>query len=115
MIINKAIIFDIYDHFTINLANGFSMNPIDEEMDELVKNVPGMSSFLRYRDLPSFCRGQDNSSCIDLEQLFSGEQNRNKNANGIILNTFEDLEGPILTKIQSQYSRFTPLAHYKHT
>ena len=87
-------------------------------MDELVKNVPGMSSFLRYRDLPSFCRGQDNSSCINLEQFFSDELHRNKNTNGIILNTFEDLEGPILTKIRSQYSKIYPIgplhAHLKY-
>lgn len=87
-------------------------------MDELVKNLPGMSGFLRYRDLPSFCRDQDKASCSDLEQLFTEEVQRSKNAHSIILNTFEDLEKPILSIFRSQISRVYSIgpvhAHLKY-
>lgn len=90
----------------------------DEEMDKLVKNAPGMNNFLRYRDLPSFCRNQDKSSCFNLQQLLAGELQRTKNAHSLIINTFEDLEGPMLAKIRSQYPRVYPIgplhAHLKH-
>ncbi|KMT13920.1 hypothetical protein BVRB_4g077610 [Beta vulgaris subsp. vulgaris] len=76
----------------------------NEEMDQLVKNVPGMDSFLRCRDLPSFCREQDMSSCCELQEYFVGEIQRTKYAHSFILNTFEDLEGPILSQIRSQCS-----------
>ncbi|KNA10423.1 hypothetical protein SOVF_144530 isoform A [Spinacia oleracea] len=90
----------------------------DEEMDQLVKNAPGMDSFLRYRDLPSFCRNQDISSCRDLQDLFTGEIQRNQQAHSFILNTFVDLEGPILSLISSHCSKvysIGPLhAHLKY-
>lgn len=83
-----------------------TMNYIDnKEMDQLVRNVPGMESFLRCRDLPSFCRGQDKSSCHDVQQLFTGESQRTQHAHSLILNTFEDLEGPILSKIRTHCSK----------
>ncbi|KMT13924.1 hypothetical protein BVRB_4g077650 [Beta vulgaris subsp. vulgaris] len=90
----------------------------DEAMDELVKSSPGMDSFLRYRDLPSFCRNQDTSSCQDLLHLFNGEIQRNKQAHAFILNTFEDLEDPTLSLIRSECSKVYSLgplhAHLKY-
>ena len=81
----------------------------NQEMDLLVKNVPGMEGFLRCRDLPSFCRGQDTSSCSDLKQFFNNEIQINKHTHALILNTFEDLEGPILALLRSQFSRVYPI------
>ncbi|XP_021775943.1 7-deoxyloganetic acid glucosyltransferase-like [Chenopodium quinoa] len=77
----------------------------DEEMDKLVKNAPGMDSFLRYRDLPSFCRKLDTSSCRKLQHRFSGEIQLIKQAHSFILNTFEDLEGPCLSLIREHCSK----------
>lgn len=77
----------------------------EKQMDQLAKNAPGMSSFLRYRDLPSFCHDQDKSSCFNLQQLLSGELQRTKTAHSLILNTFEDLEGPMLSKIRSRFPK----------
>ncbi|XP_021772697.1 7-deoxyloganetic acid glucosyltransferase-like [Chenopodium quinoa] len=90
----------------------------NEEMDRIVCNVLGMESFLRYRDLPSFCRGKDKSSCDDLRQYFMREVQQTKQAQFLILNTFEDLEGPILSQIRSQCSQVYPIgplhAHLKY-
>ena len=72
-------------------------------MDHLITTVPGMESFLRYRDLPSFCRG------IDLNHfnlpIFVTETQRSPQAHALILNTFEDLEGPALSHIRTHCSK----------
>ncbi|KAL9248169.1 hypothetical protein vseg_021522 [Gypsophila vaccaria] len=77
----------------------------DEYLDELVHNVPGMNTFLRYRDLPIFCRTKDKASCLGLQHKFASEIERTKEAYGLILNTFEDLEGPILSLLRSEGTR----------
>lgn len=68
-------------------------------MDLLVKSIPGMKSFLRRRDLPSACRAK-NLSNSDL-QLVIKETRQTPRSQGLILNTFEDLEGPILSQIRA--------------
>ncbi|KAI3470813.1 hypothetical protein Pfo_027476 [Paulownia fortunei] len=69
-----------------------------KEMDLMVTSVPGMEKFLRRRDIPGFCRVQD----IDDPgfQAIKTETKRTTEARGLILNTFEDLEGPILDQIR---------------
>ncbi|KAH9602848.1 hypothetical protein KSS87_000677 [Heliosperma pusillum] len=90
----------------------------DEDMDKLVQNVPGLDTFLRNRDLPSFCRTKDKAACLGLQQAFAGEIERTSQAYGIILNTFEDLEGPVLSLLRSKCPRvysIGPLhSHLKH-
>ena len=72
-------------------------------MDRLVTSVPGMESSLRCRDLPSFCRFSD----LNNWQLHVAvtETKRNPQAYAFILNTFEDLEGPVLSHIHTRYSK----------
>ncbi|KAH7548179.1 hypothetical protein ACOSP7_032463 [Xanthoceras sorbifolium] len=70
-----------------------------EDMDRLIKSVPGMETFLRCRDLPSFCRADDP---LDRNiQLLMSETRSSPRAQGLILNTFDDLEGPILSQIRT--------------
>ncbi|XP_075668308.1 7-deoxyloganetic acid glucosyltransferase-like isoform X2 [Castanea sativa] len=75
----------------------------NEDMDHLITTVPGMEGFLRYRDLPSFCRG------IDLNHfnlpIFVTETQRSPQAHALILNTFEDLEEPALFHIRTHCSK----------
>ncbi|KAI3967209.1 hypothetical protein MKX01_042794 [Papaver californicum] len=59
----------------------------DEDMDRLVKNVPGMESFPRCRDLPSFFT----------------ETSYSVRAAAHILNTFDDIEAPIISHLRSSY------------
>lgn len=58
--------------------------------------MPGMEGLLRRRDLPSVYR---QPITIPLLQLFIEESKTMTQASGIVLNTFDDLEGPILYHI----------------
>ncbi|KAG6404396.1 hypothetical protein SASPL_136642 [Salvia splendens] len=70
-----------------------------KEMDLLVTSVPGMENLLRRRDIPAFCRVEDvNDPGF---QSIKTETKRTAQATALILNTFEDLEGPILDQIRT--------------
>ncbi|CAK9171803.1 unnamed protein product [Ilex paraguariensis] len=69
------------------------------DLDTPIKSVPGMEGFLRRRDLPSFCRSGDLTD--PNIQLYLPESQENTRAYGLVLNTFEDLEGPLLSHIRS--------------
>ncbi|XP_057475856.1 7-deoxyloganetic acid glucosyl transferase-like [Actinidia eriantha] len=71
----------------------------DKDLDTLITSVPGMENFLRRRDLPSFCRSNDVTD--PYIRLFSTESQLSPRADGLILNTFEDLEGPLLSHIRT--------------
>lgn len=67
-------------------------------MDLMVTSVPGMEHLLRRRDIPAFCRVEDiNDPGF---QSIKTETRRTTQAAALILNTFEDLEGPILDQIR---------------
>ncbi|KAJ4822506.1 hypothetical protein Tsubulata_042367 [Turnera subulata] len=59
-----------------------------------------MKSFLRYRDLPSFCRSSDMED--PSLQLVIRETQQSTRAQALILNTFEDLEAPIINHIRTR-------------
>ncbi|KAL6327333.1 hypothetical protein AAG906_018786 [Vitis piasezkii] len=69
------------------------------DMDQLVTSIPGMEGFLRKRDLPSLIRvsNLDNEGLL----LVMKETQQTPRAHALILNTFEDLEGPILGQIRN--------------
>ncbi|PSR93157.1 7-deoxyloganetic acid glucosyltransferase [Actinidia chinensis var. chinensis] len=71
----------------------------DNDLDSMITSVPGMENFLRKRDLPSFCRSGDVTD--PFIRLFSTESQLSPRADGLILNTFEDLEGPLLSHIRT--------------
>nr|GMD59075.1 7-deoxyloganetic acid glucosyltransferase-like [Ipomoea batatas] len=85
--------------------NGIDSSPITK--------LKGMEDFLRVRDLPPFCRDED------LAVLFYTETRLAVQARGLILNTFEDLEGPILSHIRTKCPKVYTLgplhAHLKAT
>ncbi|KAK6156167.1 hypothetical protein DH2020_010415 [Rehmannia glutinosa] len=69
-----------------------------EELDLIVTSVPGMEGYLRRRDLPAFGRVNDvNDPGF---QTIIRETRRTALSSGLILNSFEDLEGPILDQIR---------------
>ncbi|XP_071705911.1 7-deoxyloganetic acid glucosyl transferase-like isoform X2 [Rutidosis leptorrhynchoides] len=71
----------------------------DNDLDTPIKSIPGMESFFRRRDLPSFCRS---GNLWDPSlQLYLPESTENPRAYGLIINTFDDLEGPILAQIRT--------------
>ncbi|GFY82152.1 hypothetical protein Acr_02g0003920 [Actinidia rufa] len=68
-------------------------------LDAPIASVPGMERFLRRCDLPSFFRAQD---VEDRDfQMILNETLQIPRAKALILNTFEDLEGPILAHARS--------------
>ncbi|WCJ19737.1 7-deoxyloganetic acid glucosyltransferase [Euphorbia peplus] len=68
------------------------------DMDRIITKVPGMETFLRCRDLPSFCRVNDTQD--PNLQIITRETRKSAQAESLIINTFEDLEGPILSQIR---------------
>ncbi|KAL6980621.1 7-deoxyloganetic acid glucosyltransferase [Sarracenia purpurea var. burkii] len=70
----------------------------DNDLDAPIISVPGMENFLRRRDLPDFCRADDLTD--PNIQLYMMESRQIPRANGLILNTFEELEGPLLSNIR---------------
>lgn len=69
------------------------------DLDALVKSVPGMEGVMRRRDLPSFCRSPDVD--IPIIQHIIKEGKHIVQAQGLIFNTFEGLEGPILSQFRA--------------
>lgn len=69
------------------------------DLDVLIENIPSMEGFLRRRDLPSFCCANDLSD--PAFQMVLTETSLSTRAHGLILNTFEDLEGPTLSEIRA--------------
>ncbi|KAL1150558.1 hypothetical protein V6Z11_A10G269600 [Gossypium hirsutum] len=72
----------------------------NQDMDCLITSVAGMETFLRFRDLPSFCKVSDVKD--PLLQLMARETSKNFKANGLILNTFEELEGATLSQMRTK-------------
>ncbi|KAK2996594.1 hypothetical protein RJ639_025511 [Escallonia herrerae] len=86
-----------------------------KDLDAKITCVPGMEGFLRHRDLPSFCRTSNVADPII--QLVMREVQQIPRAQGHIVNTFEDLEGPILHQMRSLCPNLYPIgplqAHLK--
>ncbi|KAL9328546.1 hypothetical protein ACSQ67_003549 [Phaseolus vulgaris] len=75
----------------------------DEDMDRIIKNIPGMENMLRCRDLPSFFRPDKKGN-----STFESHVDRSRQslaADAIIVNSFEDLEGPVLSQIRHHFPK----------
>ncbi|KAL0545898.1 hypothetical protein IC582_015795 [Cucumis melo] len=74
----------------------------EEDMDRIINGVVGMENVLRCRDLPSFCRLEDP---FDPRLQYGVTQTiQSFKSHALIFNTFEDLEGPILSCLRSRCS-----------
>ncbi|KAF3448079.1 hypothetical protein FNV43_RR08787 [Rhamnella rubrinervis] len=78
-----------------------------EDMNKLVNGVPGMEGILRFRDLPSFCRVSDVRHPI--LQGFARAIRQCTQGQGLILNTFEELEEPILSRLRTHCPNIYPI------
>ncbi|KAK8277575.1 hypothetical protein V6Z11_D10G281000 [Gossypium hirsutum] len=72
----------------------------NQDLDCLITSVAGMETFLRFRDLPSFSQVSDVKD--PLLQLMARETSKNFKANGLILNTYEELEGATLSQMRNK-------------
>ncbi|KAI4314431.1 hypothetical protein L6164_027341 [Bauhinia variegata] len=86
----------------------------EEDMDRILRDLEGMENLLRFRDLPSFFRESDTSNISSL----TFETQQSLRARALILNTFEDLEGPILSHIRHRFPKVYTLgplhAHFNY-
>ncbi|XP_022942863.1 7-deoxyloganetic acid glucosyltransferase-like [Cucurbita moschata] len=80
----------------------------EEDMDRIIDKIPGMENLLRCRDLPGFCRAADPNNDPVL-QFVVNQSIRSTKFDALILNSFEDLEGPILSKFRTLYSTIYPI------
>ncbi|XP_022868028.1 7-deoxyloganetic acid glucosyltransferase-like, partial [Olea europaea var. sylvestris] len=70
-----------------------------DNLDEIVVNAPGKEGFLRRRDLPGFYRTKDLNDPFIKSVL---KENMNLSlAQGLILNTFEELDASILSEMST--------------
>ncbi|KAK4263075.1 hypothetical protein QN277_028549 [Acacia crassicarpa] len=73
----------------------------EEDMDRVITRIPGMENLVRCRDLPALCRGSREGT-LDLETLVF-QAHQSQQAKAVIMNTFEELEGPILSKLRHHF------------
>ncbi|XP_062219423.1 7-deoxyloganetin glucosyltransferase-like [Phragmites australis] len=73
------------------LTNGFMDTPVDW--------APGMSKHMRLKDFPSFLRTTDRDDVLLTFQLHEVE--RSQDAAAVILDTFDELEGPALDAMRA--------------
>ncbi|XP_051120065.1 7-deoxyloganetic acid glucosyltransferase-like [Andrographis paniculata] len=71
----------------------------DDDLDKLVPGIPGMEGIIRRRDLPNFYRTDDLN--IPIIQLVLKEAKHIPLAQGLIFNTFQELEAPVLSQFQN--------------
>ncbi|PPD99444.1 hypothetical protein GOBAR_DD03520 [Gossypium barbadense] len=91
-----------YFHLS-NLIGGEVPLP-DKDMDKLVTCIPGLENVLRHRDLPSFCRLEKADDHL-LYDFFIAQASAMRRASALILNTFEQLETPFISKLASIFSK----------
>ncbi|KAK8617222.1 hypothetical protein V6N13_080140 [Hibiscus sabdariffa] len=91
-----------YFHLSMLLQEG-EVPLQDKDMDQLVTCISGLENVLRRRDLPSICR----IDRVDdpLYTFFITQALAMRRASALILNTFEELEAPILFKLGSIFSK----------
>ncbi|XVE96982.1 hypothetical protein REPUB_Repub02eG0271100 [Reevesia pubescens] len=73
----------------------------DEDMDKLVTCIPGLENVFRRRDLPSICRRERADDQI--LEFFISQTLAMPRASALILNTFDELERPMLSKLINSF------------
>ncbi|KAL1544728.1 7-deoxyloganetic acid glucosyltransferase [Salvia divinorum] len=71
----------------------------DDNLDECIRNVPGLEGIMRHRDLPSFCRGAIDFTDPQVDLVLK-QVHHMPLSQGLILNTFQHLDAPILSQIR---------------
>ncbi|KAI3473177.1 hypothetical protein Pfo_030050 [Paulownia fortunei] len=69
-----------------------------EDMDRLIPCIPGLENIMRRRDLPHICRLEPESQVL---QFYISQTSKMTKASALILNTFEELEAPIISHLRS--------------
>ncbi|XP_020594980.1 7-deoxyloganetic acid glucosyltransferase-like, partial [Phalaenopsis equestris] len=89
----------VYLRFPQMIEAGELPFPADADLDEPIKSVPATESFLRRRDLPTMCRKATKAE--DEELRFFAEVSASAiRSEGLILNTSNFLEAPVLSQLR---------------
>ncbi|CAI0555253.1 unnamed protein product [Linum tenue] len=78
----------------------------DADMDVPITSIPGLEGILRRRDLPSICRHGTPPSILN---FFLRETESMRRASGLILNTFDGLEGPMISRLSTIFPKIFPV------
>ncbi|KAL8517419.1 hypothetical protein ACS0TY_015601 [Phlomoides rotata] len=91
-----------YFHFDKLIEEG-EMPVLEErgDMDKLVACIPGLENIVRRRDLPTMCKLDPEGPIL---QFFNTQTSKMRKASALILNTFEELESPIISHRSTQSS-----------
>ncbi|EAZ39840.1 hypothetical protein OsJ_24281 [Oryza sativa Japonica Group] len=73
--------------------------PADGDLDEPVRGVPGMESFLRRRDLPGNFRNCTEDQNDPIVQMLIEVTAHSRGARAVVLNTAASMEGPALAHV----------------
>uniref|UniRef100_A0A0D3GR30 UDP-glycosyltransferases domain-containing protein n=1 Tax=Oryza barthii TaxID=65489 RepID=A0A0D3GR30_9ORYZ len=73
--------------------------PADGDLDEPVRGVPGMESFLRRRDLPGNFRNCTENQNDPIVQMLIEVTAHSRGARAVVLNTAASMEGPALAHV----------------
>ncbi|XP_028789225.1 7-deoxyloganetic acid glucosyltransferase-like [Neltuma alba] len=73
----------------------------EEDMDRVITRIPGMENLVRCRDLPALCRGERKGT-LSLDTLVYLALH-SQQAKAVLMNTFEDLEGPVLSQLRHHF------------
>lgn len=73
-----------------------------EDRERLISSIPGLEYIVRRRDLPSICKLVPENPLL---QFFITQSSKMRKASALILNTFEELEAPIISHLHSNFPR----------
>nr|XP_043626810.1 7-deoxyloganetic acid glucosyltransferase-like [Erigeron canadensis] len=79
-----------------------------DDLDQLIASVPGTENVMRRRDLASFCRTDDISNDPVIE-LIVKEARSVPQADGLIINTFEELDSLVLPHMRKLCPNVYPI------
>ncbi|CAI9766241.1 unnamed protein product [Fraxinus pennsylvanica] len=89
----------VYFHLQKLIQNGeIPVLQGNEDMDKQISCIPGLENVLRRRDLPSICKLEPDSPIL---QFYIAQASKMTRASALILNTFQELESPMITHLQS--------------
>ncbi|KAK9177053.1 hypothetical protein WN944_029072 [Citrus x changshan-huyou] len=89
-------------HFS-KLAEEGELPVTDENFDKPVTCIPELENIFRNRDLPSICRhgGPDDP----ILQTFIRDTSATTRTSALVINTFNEIEGPIMSKLGSRLTK----------
>lgn len=91
---------------TIHISKVIREEAVDmqdpEDIDKVLSSIPGLENLLRDRDLPSVFRLKPGSNGLE---FYIKETLAMTRASGLILNTFDQLEAPIITMLSTIFPK----------